>query len=141
MGRSRITDSPEETLAFGQALGKKLVPDTVLALTGELGAGKTLLIKGIVWGATGIAPEEVNSPTFVYLNIYGQETQKPVYHFDLYRLRNPDEFLSLGFEEYFLAQGLCCIEWSERIKSILPPNHLTIALSHAGDKSRLIEII
>ncbi len=162
MGRDRIeSKSPEETIALGQQLGENLKPNSILCLSGELGAGKTTLVKGIVLGATGILPEEVCSPTFVYLNvypnnlkdghldnanssaclgIYGNKSSKPVYHFDLYRLGDPDEFLSMGFDEYFFQKGLCCIEWSERIEGILPPHCLRITLSHVDENCRLIEL-
>lgn len=136
MGRDRrITRSAEETISFGAAFGASLKPNTVLCLFGELGAGKTTFIKGVVQGATGIAPEQVVSPTFVYLNIYGN-----VYHFDLYRLHDCDEFLSLGFEDYFFAGGICCIEWSERIAPILPEGAIYVTLSHLTEEAREITI-
>lgn len=137
MGRDRriITDSSEETLIFGANLGKELPSGSILCLFGELGAGKTTLVKGIVHGRTGIAPESVVSPTFVYLNIYDS-----IYHFDLYRLQGADEFLSLGFEEYFFAGGICCIEWSERICSLLPKEAVHITLSHLSENKREITL-
>ncbi len=137
MGRNRrvITHSAEETIAFGAEFVKTLKPGSILALCGELGAGKTTFVKGIVEGATGIAPEKVTSPTFVYLNTYG-----PVNHFDLYRLNDCDEFLSLGFEEYLFAGGICCIEWSERIAPLLPEGVLTVTLSHLTEEAREISI-
>ncbi|MFZ0565669.1 MAG: tRNA (adenosine(37)-N6)-threonylcarbamoyltransferase complex ATPase subunit type 1 TsaE [Chlamydiales bacterium] len=144
MGRSRIeTASDEETIAFGCRLGKLLKPNTLVCLFGELGTGKTTLVKGIAKGVNHTAPEEVHSPTFSYLNVYGAESHMALYHFDLYRLNDVDEFLSLGFEEYFFAGGICCIEWSERIASILPPkqrNQRAIFLSHMGENRRMIEL-
>ena len=122
-------------MALGAELGKHLPPNTLLCLFGELGAGKTTFVKGVVEGRTGIAPEKVVSPTFVYLNIYDT-----VYHFDLYRLHDADEFLSLGFEEYFEAGGLSCIEWSERIAPILSKNALLVTLSHIKEDVREISI-
>lgn len=122
--------SVTQTLEFGYELGKRLKPNTILALFGELGAGKTTLIKGIAHGATGILPEMVSSPTFTYMNIYGYESAKPLFHFDLYRLNDGSEFFSLGFEEYFYSNGLCCIEWSERIESYLPKEVIKLTLSH-----------
>jgi len=137
MGRDGriITHSAEETVAFGAEFGKTLKPNAVLCLFGELGAGKTTFVKGVVQGITGVAPEKVVSPTFVYLNLYDT-----VYHFDLYRLHDCDEFLSLGFEEYFFAGGVCCIEWSERIAPILPEGALFVTLSHLTEESREIQI-
>lgn len=122
--------SPTQTFEFGYELGKRLKPNSIIALFGELGAGKTTLIKGIAHGSTGILPEMVSSPTFTYMNIYGYDSAKPLFHFDLYRLNDGSEFFSLGFEEYFYSNGLCCIEWSERIESYLPQEVVKLFLSH-----------
>ena len=138
--REELFTSPDATLAWGEQWALSLPPGSVLALDGELGAGKTTLIKGIVQGLTGIQPQEVLSPTFVYLNIYDIPTCIPVYHFDLYRLHNEEEFLSLGFEEYLFGQGICCLEWSERIFSLLPPHTIKITLSHVSEYQRLMEM-
>lgn len=135
MGRNRriVTHYAEETLQFGADFGAALKPNSILCLFGELGAGKTTFVKGIVQGASGVSPSQVVSPTFVYLNIY-----ENVYHFDLYRLHDCDEFLSLGFEEYFFAGGICCIEWSERIAPIIPEGAIRVTLSHLIEESREI---
>lgn len=133
------TSTASETFSEGVALGKTLQPNAILALFGDLGAGKTTLIKGIVSGATDLSPDVVTSPTFTYLQIYSGLV--PVYHFDLYRLRTAADFLSLGFSEYFSAGGICCIEWSERIEEILPPGTLRITLRHLGEDQREIEIL
>lgn len=119
-------------------MGKCLSKGGVIALQGELGAGKTLLVKGVAQGAAGIDPERVQSPTFVHLNIY--TGTRPIYHFDLYRLRDSDAFLSMGFDDYFFADGICCIEWSERIREILPKETLTINLTHLGGDLRRLEM-
>jgi tRNA threonylcarbamoyladenosine biosynthesis protein TsaE len=130
---------PEETQAFGQQLGRDLPLNSIIAFFGELGAGKTTLIKGLAAGAANIDPREVSSPTFTYLNIY--EGVKTVYHFDLYRLRSQEEFLAMGFDEYFTAGGITCLEWSERIASILPPQTLILELAHAGETGRKVSLI
>ncbi len=137
MGRNRrsITRRAEETVAFGALLGKNLEPNAVVCLFGELGAGKTTFVKGLVQGRTSVAPEHVVSPTFVYLNIYDT-----VYHFDLYRLHDADEFLSMGFDEYFYLGGICCIEWSERIAPIIPEGAIHVTLSHLTEGSREITV-
>jgi len=83
-------------------------------------------------------PISVNSPTFVYLNIY--EGSKSIYHFDLYRLHGVDEFLSMGFDEYLFAGGICCIEWSERIEVLLPPDCICVRISHEAEECRRIAI-
>lgn len=134
------TCSPEETLEWGRAVGQSLKPGAILAFFGELGVGKTTLIKGVVWGATGLEPEEVTSPTFVYLNIY-EKGDRAVYHFDLYRLAGEEEFLACGFLDFFSAGGICCIEWSERIPHLLPPQTQRIYLSHESELTRTIKII
>ncbi len=129
----RLTHSVDETIALGKRLGETLASGAVLCLHGDLGAGKTHLIKGIVHGATQVPPEEVCSPTFVYLGIY--RGAKTVYHFDLYRLGDEDEFLSMGFDEYF-GSGICCIEWPERIAGILPAGAIHVTLEHRGEQLR-----
>lgn len=133
-----VTGSPKETLAFGRRLGEQVPDGAVICLQGELGAGKTTLIKGIASGVTGLDPEAINSPTFVYLNVY--RGQRIFYHFDLYRLRDVDEFLGMGFEEYWGIAGVCCIEWSERIAGIIPADAIMIKLSHVNNQSRRIRI-
>ena len=134
-----VSHSPEETFAIGQQLGQSLPPATVVCFFGDLAAGKTTLIKGLVAQAANIPPEQVSSPTFVILNIY--EGPKPVYHFDLYRLHSAEEFLGLGFEEYWHLPGICCIEWAERIETILPENCVRIKMYATGELTRKIEVI
>lgn len=130
------TQSAEDTIAYGRTLAEHLKPGDVICLFGDLGAGKTTLIKGIVGALTPANPDTVCSPTFAYMNIYPGAT--PVFHFDLYRLEDSEAFLSLGFEEYLFGQGICCIEWSERIEAILPPYTQRITLEHAGEVKRII---
>ncbi len=128
----------ESATAFGRELGAKLSPGAVVALYGELGAGKTTLIKGIAEAAAGIDPREVNSPTFTYLNIYSGKQE--VYHFDLYRLSGAEDFISMGFEEYLTSSGVCCIEWPERIPSLLPARTLIVELTYASLTTRNIKM-
>lgn len=116
--KSWVSRSCDETISIGREIGRNILPGTIFCLFGDLGAGKTTLIKGIVSGITGHSPQSVNSPTFVYLNIYSGEA--PVFHFDLYRLETAEDFLSMGFEEMLFSEGICLIEWSERIASLLP---------------------
>ncbi len=131
------SDSAEDTLAWGERLGKTLLPGTILALQGDLGAGKTSLVKGISRGALGVDPREVTSPTFTYLNIY-TSGELSLYHFDLYRLNTHTDFLGLGFDEYFHSGGICCIEWPEKILSLLPAGTRFIHLSYLEENQRLI---
>lgn len=132
-----ISHSAEETSHIGYLIGKELTSNNVVCLFGELGAGKTTFIKGVRAAfADTNSLEQVNSPTFVYLNIY--KGSKTLYHFDLYRLRDAEEFLSMGFDEYFFADGVCCIEWSERIETLLPRDSIRITLAHVGENTRVI---
>ena len=133
-----VTGSDEETIALGIKIGKLLPANSVVCLFGELGAGKTTFIKGLAAGAAGWSGEQVSSPTFVYLNIY--QGTKTIYHFDLYRLHDADEFISMGFDEYFFAGGICCLEWSEKIEGILPRGCIKIVMKHAGNNKRKISI-
>lgn len=138
MKQQFLSHSAAETFDLGCKLGQKLVAPAVISFFGELAAGKTTFIKGLVCGAAQVDPSAVQSPTFTYLHIYNG--QKTIYHFDLYRLRDIDEFLSMGFDEYFDAEGICCIEWSERIASYLPSNCLKILIEHVQKDQRLITI-
>lgn len=133
-----LSHSPEETIAIGEAIGKSLKKGSILCFFGELAAGKTTLIKGIARGVNGFSEEEVTSPTFVYLNIY--EGTPPVYHFDLYRLKDEKEFLAMGFDEYLFSDGVSCIEWSERIAPLLSEEQVHLELSHVGENQRLITV-
>lgn len=132
------THSPEETMALGAKIARELSDKAVLCFFGDLGAGKTTLIKGLIAEVAGVSTDEVQSPTFNYLTLY--EGPHPVYHFDLYRLQGVQEFLVKGFEEYLDTQGICCIEWSERIAEILPPEAIHITISHLGQEQRRITI-
>ena len=123
---SRRSHSAEQTHSIGMEIGTKLRPGSVLALRGELGAGKTTLIGGVVEAILGPG-YVVDSPTFTYLNIY----ENKVFHFDLYRLESARQFLDMGFEE-FLFTGVACIEWSERIALLLPPETVHVELVHEG---------
>ncbi|MFN0064635.1 MAG: tRNA (adenosine(37)-N6)-threonylcarbamoyltransferase complex ATPase subunit type 1 TsaE [Chlamydiales bacterium] len=137
-GLKRKLHSSEETYTLGREIGSRLPQESLLSFFGELGAGKTTLIKGVVAGVTG-SSVGVESPTFTYLNIYGEK--KKVFHFDLYRLRSPADFIQMGFEEYLVHEGVTCIEWSERIEQILPPHAMKIVLSYESENCRLIEVL
>ena len=116
--------SAEDTVKLGEDLAPSLYPNLVIALEGELGAGKTTFVRGILKGLG--SNDQAQSPTFNLLHIY--QAKLPVFHFDLYRLKGIEEFRSLGFEEYFEAGGVCLIEWSERITPLLPKNHWKLHL-------------
>lgn len=131
------TRSEAETEALGQNLSAKLKPGGVVALSGDLGAGKTCLIRGICRGL-GIS-EPVLSPTFSLLNVY-RTGRMHVHHMDVYRLRSPSEALDIGLEEILNSQGICVIEWAERIENLLPPETIWISLTHKGGDEREIRI-
>ncbi|MDB5335471.1 MAG: tsaE [Planctomycetaceae bacterium] len=130
------THSVDETRQLGAHLGEALEPSSVIALSGNLGAGKTHLTQGIAEGL-GIERRLVNSPTFALVQEYAGRL--PVFHFDTYRLRNVDEFLDLGFDEYLSLRGVCIIEWAERVAEVLPADTLTVRVSATGESTRLFE--
>jgi tRNA threonylcarbamoyladenosine biosynthesis protein TsaE len=133
-----LSESSEDTMLFGRKFGLQLEVDSIVCLFGTLGAGKTTFIKGLAAGFADVDPREVNSPTFTYLNIYSG--LKTLYHFDLYRLKGVDDFLSMGFEEYFHSGGMCCIEWSERVASILPKCSFFVKIDYKDADRRMIAI-
>jgi tRNA threonylcarbamoyl adenosine modification protein YjeE len=124
--------SYEETILFGQQFGKKLPSESVVALIGDLGAGKTTLAKGIISSLCGIPISSITSPTFQYVQFYDEG----VSHFDLWRLHNEEEFLNLGLEEY-LAVGISLIEWPDRIRSLLPSDTLFVEMKVRGEGREL----
>ncbi|MFV2066740.1 MAG: tRNA (adenosine(37)-N6)-threonylcarbamoyltransferase complex ATPase subunit type 1 TsaE [Pirellulales bacterium] len=126
-----------ETQRLGRWLAELLPDGAVVGLVGTLGAGKTTLVRSLA-RACGIPPEEVVSPTFVLVGQYvGDRT---VYHFDAYRLRDDEEFLELGAEEYFDRGGLALVEWADRVRTALPPDHFEVRVVITGTTSRTFEI-
>lgn len=125
------TYSPEETLEIGRLLGENAAPGDVYALIGDLGAGKTVFTKGF---AQGLGIEEpVNSPTFTILQIY-EEGRIPLYHFDVYRIEEPEEMEEVGFDEYIDGDGVCLIEWAGRIGDLLPPDMTVVRIEKNLDR-------
>lgn len=118
------TNSPEETWELAAELAGELGAGTVIALHGDLGAGKTCFIQGLA-AALGI-DEPITSPTYTLIGEY--EGRLPLHHIDLYRLSGPVEALGLGLEEYFDANGITAIEWAERAEGLLPPDLLHIRI-------------
>ncbi len=131
-----ISHSPEETQEVGKRLGGALPSGSVIALSGSLGAGKTVLVKGVA-KALGIT-EAIVSPTFTLVQEY--EGSVPLYHLDLYRLSGEDEFESMGGEDFLYSNGLTFIEWSEKIESMLPENTIYINITITPDLSRDIQL-
>lgn len=132
-----ILKGPEETRSFAEQLALGLPLNTVIALYGDLGAGKTTFVQGLVRGLGG-AQEMVHSPTFTYMHLY--PTQPPLHHFDLYRLVKCDDFFAMGFEEAFESGGIIAIEWPERLAAHLPSHRLEIRLAYAGNSQRSLEM-
>jgi tRNA threonylcarbamoyladenosine biosynthesis protein TsaE len=122
------------TESFGRRLGAALFPGAVIALIGPLGAGKTHLVRAVAEGLEIVDSRVVSSPTFVLIQEYN--ARLPIYHFDAYRLEGPGEFLELGVYEYFEGQGVCLVEWADRVEGAIPPEHLRLTLSIAGPTSR-----
>lgn len=132
------TESVDETYALGTQLANALDAGAVLGLYGDLGTGKTHLVKGLAKGL-GIPPSSVRSPTFTILHTY-ETGHRPLYHFDAYRVQTPDEFVELGFDEYVHGDGITCIEWAGRVESMLPPHTLRLSLSHVDPHRRRIAL-
>lgn len=132
----KISTSIKETKKIGREIAKKLKPSDIVALFGNLGSGKTTLVKGIAEGL-GAKKDFVLSPSFVILREY--KTKLPLYHFDLYRLKKTDVY-RLGFDEYFFAGGISVIEWADRIIAMLPGAYLRVDISVIGENKRLIKI-
>lgn len=125
------TTEPEGTFAFGRVLAKQLAPGDVICLSGDLGAGKTLLVQGIAAGL-GVS-EGVTSPTFTILQVY-DAARLMIYHFDLYRLENPDDLEDIGFEEYVRRDGVAVIEWADKFPARMPDERLWLELK-IGDEA------
>ena len=121
-----VTASTDETIAFGARLGAALEPGDILVLTGDLGAGKTQLTKGIA-AALGVT-DDVTSPTFNILMVY-EGAQMPLYHFDLYRLDDPDQLEDIGLYEMLDGDGVCVIEWGEQFADEIGPERLDVYLT------------
>jgi len=110
------TMCPEETYQLGHEMAKKAKAGDVITLTGDLGVGKTVFTKGFADGL-GIR-EDVNSPTFTILQIY-EEGRLPLYHFDVYRIGDPEEMFEIGWDEYSTGEGVCLIEWADLIEELI----------------------
>jgi tRNA threonylcarbamoyladenosine biosynthesis protein TsaE len=132
---SVITSSPEQTWRTGEMLGARLGAGDLVCLYGDLGAGKTSFSYGIALGL-GVQEQYISSPTFTFVNEY--KGRVPFYHIDLYRLKDPGELESIGFEEYIDSDGVTVIEWAERAEDDLPLECLSVYLSHVNDHSREI---
>lgn len=133
-----ISNSSQNTERFGKCLGEKLPYGSVIALFGDLGAGKTAFTRGFV---TGIGIDsDVSSPTFALVNEYHSD-KKSVYHFDMYRISSWDDLYSTGFFEYLDSGASLVIEWSENIEAVLPDDCIRISINKTeNDNERIIEV-
>ena len=125
------TNSPDETFAFGEKIGRESKPGQVYTLIGDLGVGKTVFTQGVARGL-GIT-EPVNSPTFTIVQVY-DEGRMPFYHFDVYRIGDVEEMEEIGYEDCFYGEGLCLIEWANLIEEILPGQYQRITIEKDLEK-------
>lgn len=131
--------SAEETYALGKKFGEEAMPGTVFCLSGDLGVGKTVFTKGFAAGL-GVT-DTVNSPTFTIVQEY--QGRLPFYHFDVYRIEEPEEMEEIGYEDYFYGDGVCMIEWAELIGELLPAEAVKVCISKElakGTDYRLITV-
>ena len=128
-----VSHSEAETELLAARLADVLQPGTVVALVGNLGAGKTRLVRGVA-EALGVDRRAIASPTFVLVHEYAGRL--PLFHFDVYRLREAADFLELGADEYLNSGGVCFVEWADRVKDFLPADHLRIEIVASGETSR-----
>jgi len=130
---------PEQTMLCGEIMGKLIPRGSIVGLTGDLGAGKTVFAKGLARGL-GIE-EEPNSPTFVIMSCY--EGSVPLFHFDVYRLSGGAEFEDTGYEEFFYGDGISVVEWADKIRDVLPANAVIIDIQsppQGAEESRTIKV-
>jgi len=133
-----VSNSPDETTTLGKQIASHLTKGSVVTFTGTLGSGKTYLAKGIAAGL-GIT-DNLTSPTYTIINEYPRSGHPTLYHIDAYRLNNDKEFEDIGGVDIVHSDGICLIEWSERIPKSLPLHVISIGLEISGDFSRLIKI-
>ena len=134
-----ISNSPDETIEFGRKFGSQLKGGEIIGICGQLGSGKTHLIKGIANGAGAKDCKDVNSPTFVIVNEYFGRLD--IYHIDAYRLNSVSEFEMLGFDDFCYSNSVVLIEWADKIELALQAiDYIRIQLEHAGESNRKIHI-
>ena len=131
--------SVKDTLSIGKRIARHLRKGDIICLCGNLGAGKTVLTKGIAEGL-GIGQEKVISPSFVLIRQHIKGTL-PLYHFDLYRLNQPQDILSLGYEEYLYNEGVAVIEWADKLEYLLPKEFLKVELTFKDESQRMMKFI
>ncbi len=134
-----VTHGEEETRALGAALGALLRPGDVVALHGDLGAGKTRFVQGIARGLGIRRP--ITSPTFILMNVYRTPEGHALCHVDCYRLRDPvEEGYEMGLDQQFRGEDICVVEWAERVEALLPRDRLVVEIAVLGDEERRITL-
>ncbi|GAB6166437.1 tRNA (adenosine(37)-N6)-threonylcarbamoyltransferase complex ATPase subunit type 1 TsaE [Thermostilla marina] len=131
-----MSHSEDETRELGRRVTEQLPPGAVVALVGDLGAGKTRWVQGM-GEALGVPPESIVSPTFVLIHEYAGRV--PLYHFDVYRI-TPEEFADLGPDEYFEGDGICVIEWADRVTEQLPPDRVEVCFQIIDNSTRRLVV-
>jgi len=132
--------SVDQTLTLARTLAARLLSNDVLALHGDLGAGKTQFVRGLVAGLGG-NPRQVSSPTFVLLHVYDSPAMRlPVYHLDAYRVTGSADFESIGFPELLAQNAVVVVEWPQRVADLLPPTTIHVRLTPTGPAARRIDI-
>lgn len=140
MSEEIVTHSAEETTQWGREFAKRLRPPVLVLLTGDLGSGKTTLTKGIVAGLGAAAEDDVTSPTFTLVHVYGAAVAGKVYHADLYRIESFHDFETLGLEDIFATPAIAILEWSERFPLQSPWPQVRLKLEHLGSDARRITL-
>jgi tRNA threonylcarbamoyladenosine biosynthesis protein TsaE len=133
-----LVSSAEEMVQLGRDFATDLEGHEILAFFGDLGSGKTTFLKGMISRLASCLPDEITSPTFTYLHIY--EGRRPIYHFDLFRLTASEQFLGAGFGDYLRGDGICLIEWAEKMEDHLPHEALHLVFEYQGPTSRTVTI-
>ena len=137
--REITTSSPEETIAFGRTLTDLLAPPKLVLLRGDLGAGKTTLIKGIAAGFEAASEEDVTSPTFTLVHEY-RGPRVTIYHIDLYRVDTPRQLETLGLDDLFSENGILLIEWGEKFSRFVRDRDVEITFERIGENARSIRV-
>jgi tRNA threonylcarbamoyladenosine biosynthesis protein TsaE len=132
------SQSPEETQQLAAELARMLAPNATLALHGNLGAGKTQFVRGLLVGLGG-NPRSVSSPTYVLLNIY-DSGRLPLFHLDAYRVGGAEDFEAMGFAELLEQGGVVVVEWADRVTDLLPADTIHVGIEPTGETSRRISI-
>ncbi len=139
-----LSHDPSQTVDLGRRLGELARPGDVITLDGELGVGKTQLVRGLAAGM-GLDPAAVSSPTYVLMHEYTPEppdepTRPVLVHIDAYRLTGPDDLASLGYDDELTAAAVTAVEWADRVADLLGPDRLAVTLEHAGPTSRRVTL-